>query len=119
MSDIISASGLSAPTVYRYINDYVESIGGAHEVEERLAYVSPKIVHWKLGNYEEGRQMIRAIHLSEPEEPWYVETRDERMGPYLIHWDDNRQLRQSNKTLPDDIGSLIQEARDRYKELEL
>lgn len=116
MSDVIRASGLSAPTVYKYIEDYVRTLGGGDEMVQRAIAASPKISHWKLGNYEESRQMIRAIHLAEPDAPWYIETRDPRIGPYLLHWDDNRQLRQNNKTMPDDIGDLVQEAQKMYAE---
>lgn len=119
VTDVIKASGFSAPTVYKYIDDYVRTLGGREEMVQKAVVTAPQIVHWKLGDFEENRGAIRAIRLAGPDEPWYIETRDERKGPYIFNWDDNRQLRESNKTMPDDIGNLVQDARERYAELEI
>lgn len=115
LADIIHSSGLSAPTVYRYLDEYVEMRGGVEKVVEETDTML-HLAQWRIKGYDEVQGAVEVQKRGDSER-WFMDVRDAKRGAELFTLN-GVSLREQTGTFPDDARSLVDKVRHLYRGVE-
>lgn len=113
LADIINASGLSAPTVYRYLDEYVDMHGGTDRYRAEVEKVKER-ANWRVLELDEVQGLIR-VQKRGDETVWYMDTRDPKKGAEIFGRDNGVSMSEQRGNFPDDARDLIEHVKTLYR----